>query len=226
MASVKRLRSQGITVTDRIDLLRAKFESLSRPERTKIKKQMDLEIRDFMDRIVQILKANTVDNPESPEIMEHREAGWDKYGVQDYVLQRSDLKSERYWGISLRNAWARPSFDYSGSGVNRIGLNIRFSSIAPQAPLVFLGEYKKDVWNVPNRGMHGGRRVMMWEGPDGLPRFKWSVIQGEEVGYLEVHKPRAPYTLPFRVAEQELEAFRPAIIKTIQDGLSKEFESV
>lgn len=225
MASAKTLRSEGIFVIDRIALLRAKFESLSRTERSRIKKEMELEIQPFLDRIVQILVANTTDNPESAEIMQHREDGWDKYGVQDYVLQRSPLKSERYWGISLRNAWTRPTLDFSGSGVNRIGLNIRMASIAPQAPLVFLGEYKKDSWEVPNQ-MHGDRRVMMWEGPDGRPVFRWAVVKGELTSPMTVNKPRSPYLKPLIVAEQAMEDFRPVIIKTIQDSLQKEFESV
>jgi hypothetical protein len=61
----------------------------------------------------------------------------------------------------------------------------------------------------------------MWEGPDGQPRFRW-----DTQGPLTIHKPRRPFTAPLQIAERSMEDFRPLMIKTIQDSLIKEFESV
>lgn len=220
MASVRTLRSQGITVTDRFQILRAKIDELSRDERSTIKDAMRHAIQPFLDRAEQELRHSTQTINESNETMEFRNKGWDKYGVQNYVLQRSANKGERYFGISLANGWKTPEIDFAGSGRNRIGFNIRFANIAPQAPLVLLGEYKKDSWDVPSGPMHGGRRVMMWERPDGTHGFRW-----DTQGPLTVKRPR-PYTVPMENAEIELEESRPMMIKAIQEAIIREFETI
>lgn len=220
MASAKTLRSQGITVVDRLRILRAKFDALGRPERTEIKRAMEQAIKPFMEQAIARLIASTPESPEPSEIMFYREAGWSKYGIQDYVLQRSDLKSERYWGISLKNGWSPPVVDFSGSGKNIIGFNVRFANIAPQAPLVLLGEYKKSAWDIPKDQMHGGRRVMMWLGSAGQPRFRW-----DTKGPMTINAPR-PLTRILEAAEIEVEQSRPAMLKAIQDAMIREFESL
>lgn len=220
MASAKTLRSQGITVVDRLRVLRAKFDALGRPERSLIKRSMEEAIKPFMEQAIARLRASTPENPESQYIMFHRDAGWAKYGIQDYVLQRSPLKSERYWGISLKNGWAPPVVDFSGSGKNIIGFNVRFANIAPQAPLVLLGEYKKQSWDIPKGDMHGGRRVMMWTGPGGEVRFRW-----DTKGPLTINAPK-PLTHILEAAEIEVERSRPVMIKAIQDAMIREFETL
>lgn len=218
MASAKTLRSQGITVTDRIALLRAKFDQLGRPERTELKKAMELAVQPFLQQAVNDLKQRTPESPEPPEIFQYRQAGWEEYGIQNYVLQRTPLKSERYWGISLKNGWGPPIIDFAGSGRGRIGFNVRFPNIAPQAPLVLLGEYKKSSWDVPKGSMYGGRRVMMWIGPGGTPQFRW-----DTKGPIRMPAPR-PLTWLLEEAEIEMAKSRPAMIKAIQDALVREFE--
>jgi hypothetical protein len=220
MASAKKFRSEGITVVNRIRILRAKLEALERPDRTRIKKEMEFAIQPFTNEALRDLKLATPESPESAETMAFREKGWSKYGIQDYVLQRSDLKSERYWGISLKNGWAPPVVDFTGSGKNIIGFNVRFANIAPQARLVLLGEYNKSSWDIPKENMHGGRRVMMWQRSDGSYGFRW-----DTQGPLTQRAPR-PLTRILEEAEVEMERSRPAMIKAIQDALVEEFRTL
>ena len=144
--------------------------------------------------VVDFLRRITPERQENSDIYGHRLDAWEKYGEQPYLVRKSEYPSVRQYGSTIRQGWAVPARDFSGSARNRIQLNLRLTNLADHAPLVLLNEYKQESWEIPGKdGLYGGRKAMMWQGRNGKPVFRWVHTrtrgEGTNVGPVEVKKP-------------------------------------
>lgn len=224
MPRASELRSKGITVVNRLNILKAKFDDLTKPERQIFKAEVDQALRSFRLSIRDKLISATPESEEDSDIYKFRQIGWEKYGVQPYIYNTSNIPEKRKHGVTIKRGWKIPTMDHYYSGVNRVGVNIRFANIAPHAPLAILGEYKQSSWKIPKSGMHGGRRALMW-GFNGKPIFKWVAVQGITIPITK-KAPTGRFNWMIGMIERETKSQIPEVIDAIKRTVTKEFKSV
>jgi len=223
MARVREYRKKGIVVVDRINILKTYISKLTTEDRLTVKDEIEKTVLKLGNDAVKILQNITPEKKESSDIMEHRVDGWKKYGFQSYLKSTSDKPSERWWGMTTKSGWIAPVVDYSYSGTNLIGVNLRLANNAPQAPAALLGEFKSKSWYLPKNKMHGGRKAMMWMGDNGKPVFRWA-----QNGSIKINAPKEA-TLKHVVDKgvNILTMSKPAIIDAIaidlKNNIEKEF---
>ncbi len=224
MPSSAEMRARGYTVVNRLNILKAKFDNLTRPDRESFKDDVEDALHNFSLDLIDRLRAATPESEEDPDIYSLRQKGWAKYGEQSYLYNTSTVPEIRKHLVSIKRGWGYPTLDYSFSGVNRVGINIRFTNMAPHAPLAILGEYKQSSWKIPKTEMHGGRKLLMW-GYNGRPVFKWIVVQGITVPITQ-RAPSRKFDWMIGMIERELRSEIPNIVETVKKSLTREFKSV
>lgn len=215
---------EGLVITDRINVLRKSLNELvgrdtvNRTDRRSIRNVIRQAADEFAWRAYMQLRRNTTVFIEDDEIFKWREEGWAKYGKQEYIVEQSPVVAKRHWGMTIHEGWLYPQIDFIGSNRNTINVNVRFSNLAPHANKVLLGEYGVDSWDIPKGNMHGGRKVMMWQGPDGQPRFRWVHTKNGNKPPIHFKKP-ATNTYPIYAAEREIESSRSEILDAVEEAI-------
>lgn len=192
--------------------------AISRTDRKSVRDYLKTETADTANRVYGLLVASTPSREaENAEIYNFREKAWGKYGEQQYLYKRSPYSSIRQYGMKLVDGWRLPKVTFRGSTKTTVRETVTYENIAPQAEMVLLGKYSKGEWPVPydSAGMYGGRKCLMWQGPDGKPRFRWMVVSNSTnyarrhghastTGQGPIVKANPPLSLPITTATNAL----------------------
>lgn len=220
----------GISVKSRLNILSEHIDNITKSERSALKNAIrNATYRISLDTLYTLID-NTPRRPdEDSSIYGYRQAAWDKYGVQDYIHIQSPSPSERVYGIHLQDGWITPTLDFTGSTKNTIRYSTSFQNRSPHARLALLGEYNKSSWEIPGtNGMYGGRKLMMWQGSNGNPVFRWVIVNNQKssnVGPI-TYRHGAPVTKPILAAQRLLEQERIPLVNDVIRSIKDSFNTL
>ena len=218
------------TVINRLALLRTYIDNLSNDDRGLLKRELRNKASVAINKAKADMQAITPERKDDEETYKYRQMGWnsDRYGEQSYLITKSPYPAIRQHGMTLKDGWSYSSpgsreIDFIGSTKNFIEMSTSIENTAPHSKLALLGEYNKYSWNIPNNGLEGGRKAMLWSF-NSRPIFRWvhANFSGRSsfIGPVTVTRP-SPLTYIVRRGERTLEGYR----RDFEDIIYKYFSS-